>query len=294
MKPIPPALQSMLDDGVTTVCFCWRIDRKDGVTMGFTDHDVDLSFDGVDYEKTTSFTASAMESQLGLAVSNMDVLGALASDSITEDDLECGRYDGAALTIYLVNWQDAEDQHAVIMAGPLGQVTIGDLAYQAEVRSLAQHYAQYIGSLCQGNCRSDFGDTGSGLDHGCRFALPDPVPCTVTGVISRSRFTVSASGSFPPGTRGSLSGGYFAEGGITFLTGANQGVSMEILGSDETILIQTKAPLPDDIEIGDTATLQIGCDKTVAVCSGNYANIENFRGEPYVPGTDQVFKINGE
>jgi hypothetical protein len=41
-----PALQAHLDDGTTTLSWCWRITRADGVTFGFTDHDRTLSFDG--------------------------------------------------------------------------------------------------------------------------------------------------------------------------------------------------------------------------------------------------------
>lgn len=280
------------------MCFCWRIDRQDGVIMGFTDHDVDLTFDSVTYQRTTSFSASAMENQLGLAVSNLDVMGALSSDSITEDDLESGRYDGALLTIYLVNWQEVT-QRVVIMKGPLGQVTIGDLAYQAELRSLGQHFQQYIGSLCQAKCRSDFGDTGSGLEGGCRFALPAAVAGTVSAVTDRTTFSVSASGSFPAGTKGSLSGGYFAEGTVTFTSGVNSGLSKEVATSVSdgnwplgTLSFVMKEPFGLDFQVGDTVLMQIGCDKTLAVCEANYNNVANFRGEPFVAGSDMLYHVN--
>ncbi len=180
-----------------------------------------------------------------------------------------------------------------------GQVTIGDLAYQAELRSLGQHFGQYVGALCQAKCRSDFGDTGTGLEGGCNFVMPAPVSATVSGVTTRAMFAVSVAGSYPDGTRGSLSGGYFQEGTVKFTSGANDGLSMEITISTsaetsplDTISIVTAQPFPNDIAVSDTVELQIGCDKTLEVCIRNYDNVLNFRGEPYVPGTDQVFKIN--
>src|SRR5581483_8652977 len=103
-------------------------ERKDGVVMGFTDHDRDLSFDGVTYQAASGFTASSVEDQLGLAVSNLDVQGALSSAAITEADLNAGRYDDAAVTIYLVNWQDVS-QRVVLRSGFLGQVSRGTLAF---------------------------------------------------------------------------------------------------------------------------------------------------------------------
>ena len=50
MKSLSPALQAHLDEGTTTLAWCWRIMRADGVTFGFTDHDRTLSFDGTDFE----------------------------------------------------------------------------------------------------------------------------------------------------------------------------------------------------------------------------------------------------
>jgi hypothetical protein len=44
MKTLSPALQAHLDDGTTTLSWCWRISRADGVALGFTDHDRALSF----------------------------------------------------------------------------------------------------------------------------------------------------------------------------------------------------------------------------------------------------------
>ena len=39
-------LYQHLGHGITTVCHCWLVTRKDGETYGFTDHDRDLSFEG--------------------------------------------------------------------------------------------------------------------------------------------------------------------------------------------------------------------------------------------------------
>ncbi len=39
MRTIPSALQAKLDSGVTTLCRCWIVTRRDGVVLGFTDHD---------------------------------------------------------------------------------------------------------------------------------------------------------------------------------------------------------------------------------------------------------------
>jgi hypothetical protein len=58
MKSISPALAARLASGTTTLALCWKLTRRDGVVLGFTDHDRDIAFDGVVYEATTGFTAT--------------------------------------------------------------------------------------------------------------------------------------------------------------------------------------------------------------------------------------------
>ena len=57
----------------TTLCWCWRLTRRDGVNMGFTDHDRDLQFDGTTFEAAAGFTASEIRRSVGLSVDNLEV-----------------------------------------------------------------------------------------------------------------------------------------------------------------------------------------------------------------------------
>ena len=294
MRTIPAALQTALNSRTTTLCLCWLAVRQDGLVFGFTDHDADVTFGGQTYAAATSFTGSAIEDQLGLAVSNVNLMAALSSNAITDQDLEDGRWDDCAITIYAVDWTNPVTGNAIMVKGTTGQVSSGDLAFQAELRSLGQHFQQYIGTLCQENCASNMFDTGKGLEGGCNFAEPSPVDGTIAGVISRTSFSVTAGGSFPDGGKGSLSGGYFAYGTVKFLTGTNHGISREVFTSDSSLNFVTMLPFPEDITIGDTVEMQFGCDKLLETCLKNFNNIVNFRGQPYVPGTDFVFRINGK
>lgn len=40
--------------------------------------------------------------------------------------------------------------------------------------------------------------------------------------------------------------------------------------------------------VGDTFHIVPGCDKRLATCRDRYANVINFRGEPYLPGQDAL------
>ena len=95
MRTIPPALQTRLDSGVTTLCRCWVINRADGVTQGFTDHDDDITLDAVSCHAGGGLTGSEVTQKLGFAVDFSELSGALAGDSLNEADLAAGRYDAA-------------------------------------------------------------------------------------------------------------------------------------------------------------------------------------------------------
>ena len=92
MKTLSLALQAHLDEATTTLSGCWRISRIDGVTLGFTDHDRVLTFDGTNFEPESGFAASEVRSGSDLSVDEQDAEGVLTSDRITETDIVDGRW----------------------------------------------------------------------------------------------------------------------------------------------------------------------------------------------------------
>jgi uncharacterized phage protein (TIGR02218 family) len=163
MRDIPPALAASLASGVTTLARCWRLTRRDGATLGFTDHDGDIAFDGVAYRAATGMTASAAESALGLAVSGLDVVGALDDSGLTEADPARGAYDGASVALYLVDWS-APQNRLMLFSGALGEVARETAAFSAELRSLTHALAQPRGRVYQRACDADLGDARCKVD----------------------------------------------------------------------------------------------------------------------------------
>ena len=81
--------------------------------------------------------------------------------------------------------------------------------------------------------------------------------------------------------------GWFAGGVLTFETGANAGASMEVKGwTRDPGRIELYLPLGYAIEPGDLFRVHPGCDKRLDTCLDRFANVLNFRGEPYIPGQD--------
>ena len=102
------ALQAHLQSGLTTTCRCWAITRSDAQVYGFTDHDMELRFDGLVFKASTGLTAAAIEQATGLSIDNTEAMGALSDASVREEDIEAGRFDGAEVRAWLVNWADPE------------------------------------------------------------------------------------------------------------------------------------------------------------------------------------------
>lgn len=279
MRTLPAGMQAHLDAGTTTLAFCWKVTRKDGTVLGFTQHDRALSFDGVDYEPESGVTASEIEASLGLSVDNLDVAGLLKSDVITEDDIAAGYYDNADVEIWLVNWASIA-QRLLIGAGNLGEVTRGEVGFTAELRGLAHRLQQSRGRLFQKYCDADLGDARCGID------LDDP-SYMGTGTVA----AVATDGSFNASGLDGFASHHFSRGRVLWLTGDNAGLQHEVRSHTNASSVVTVAlwiPPFAAIEIGDTFEIRAGCDKTFATCKSKFSNAVNFRGFPTMPGNDFV------
>lgn len=84
--------------------------------------------------------------------------------------------------------------------------------------------------------------------------------------------------------------GYFDNGVITFTSGNNNGLQMEVRSyvPGQLTLFQ---PMPYLCQVGDTYSLHAGCDKTNNTCKTRFNNIVNFRGFPFLGGQDQLAQV---
>ncbi len=276
---IPAGLQTHLETRATTLCWCWKIVRRDGVTMGFTNHDRDLTFDSVTYEASTGFLGTEIEAQLGMNVDNMDVYGAVDSTNIAEADIEAGRYDNADVVVYLVNWQDVSER-VEMKGGNIGNVKRGAVLFEAEVRGISHEMQQVQGRLFNYKCDAKLGDTRcTKVVSGSTYTGTG----TVTATNGSSQVTASGLDSY--------SSGWFSNGKITFTSGDNNGLSREVkvhINSSGIVTINTWEPFPWTIAVSDTFSVVAGCDKLFKTCKAKFNNAINFRGFPHVPGPSTV------
>ena len=281
MKSLPPALQAHLDEGTTTLAWCWRITRADGVSFGFTDHDRTLTFNGTDFEPESGLTASEVRSGSDLSVDAQDAEGVLSSDRITETDILDGRWDNAEVEVWRVNWANI-GQRVLMRRGAIGQIRRGRLAFVAEVRSLAHVLGQTVGRTFQATCDAALGDARCGVNID---AAAYKGTGAVIDILRDRAFTASGLAGFAVG--------WFTFGTVEWTSGANTGRRTEVLGQDIadgiTILTLLEAPVRP-IAGSDTFIVRAGCDKRMETCGAKFANTVNFRGFPHIPGQDAILR----
>lgn len=280
MRTLAAGLQAHLDTGVTTLCHCWRVTLKTNETLGFTDHDLALVFDGTTFEAHAGFTASTIESSLGLSVDNMEAEGALQSARLDEQRLQAGDFDHAQIEIWRVNWNDVS-QRVLLRKGHLGEVTYGDGAFKAEVRGLSHLLGQQKGRLYQFGCEAELGDAR------CGVSLSIAAYADAGVVVSVEEAALVLSGI-------AFADDWATRGRLTFTSGAGAGKSVPVK-RQRSIGVLTRVDLsqalPFTVSAGDAVSLVAGCDKQFATCVAKFSNAAHFRGFPHMPGTDFVARF---
>ena len=270
-------LLSHLGQGVTTTCRAWSVTRKDGVVYGFTDHDRDLAFDGLRFKASTGMTARALQQTTGLAVDNSEAVGALSDAAIEEADLITGRFDGAEVRSWLVNWADSA-QRMEQFRGHFGEVTRSAGAFKAELRGLTDRLNQPQGRVFQRGCAAVLGDARCRVDMA---VSGHRVIVAIAGFDAMGRMIIAGLQSFAPH--------WFERGRISVMTGAAAGLvgmikSDRLRGTDRIVDLWHGFAAP--VLAGDQVQIEVGCNRTASMCKAKFANFLNFQGFPHIPGED--------
>ncbi len=275
MRTIPAGLQAHLDGEATTLCNAWRVTRRDGVVMGFTDHDRDLAFGGLTYVAASGFEASETEDGNGLSAEGGDISGGFSAEAIRAEDLSAGRYDGAKVEVFTVNWQEPS-QRLLLRTAELGEVRREGGLFRVELRRLTHRLDQVRGRVFGRQCDAVLGDGRCGVSVAAYRAT-----ATVSAVPDEMHVRVSGLSGFAER--------YFRYGVLTVASGAAAGLSADIEdhrrggGGDELTLW---LPMAAGLAAGDVLQVTAGCDKRFSTCREKFSNGLNFQGFPHMPGSD--------
>jgi len=276
------AFRAHVAGGITTLCRCWAVTRKDGAQYGFTDHDRDLSFDGFTFRAETGLTAAALQQATGLSVDNTEAMGALTDAGLSEAEIEAGRFDGAEVRAWLVNWADVSVRW-LQFRGAIGEIQRVGGAFRADLRGLTQALNRPLGRIYQTPCTAVLGDSR------CRFDMGTPgyVAGKVVGEVEEARvFRWDDLAGFEPG--------WFARGRLVVISGAGAGL-WGLIKRDRSEggarVIELWQPLQAGIAAGDGVRLEAGCDKQMETCRLKFNNLLNYQGFPDIPGEDWVVAV---
>ncbi|HEX8442092.1 MAG TPA: DUF2163 domain-containing protein [Allosphingosinicella sp.] len=261
---------AFIEPELTSIAFCWRVERRDGVALGCTSHDRDLLIDGLVYRASPGMLPSAVSLSDGFEASALDVSGALTSDAITEADLAAGRWDGAAVFLFMVDWEEPGAEELPLARGELGDISLTGQGFTAELKGMTAALDRPVVEQTSPECRAELGDARCRVDMAGRVRI-----ARIAAIVGEETFELSEAGADRA----------YAYGRLRWITGNNSGLESPVLTSAGARLTLREPP-PQQARIGDLVEMAEGCDRAFATCTGRFANALNFRGEPHLPGID--------
>lgn len=261
---------------------CWRIARKDGVVIRVTTHNgtltVPIAGTNEVFSPIGAMDPSARQKLSQLKERNLECKGMFDVAAMTFDDLRAGRYRGAAVTEYIVDWKypwlGPIEQTVYFM----GATQFNGEYWEAHLDGFTTNLKRDVGRTYGRMCDATLGDSRCTLN----LAPFTFTGLTVTAVLApRQSFTSSAT----------QADAYFGYGNLTWTSGANAGLTVDIeyyinSGGTFQLLLYT----PSDFAPGDTFTAVGGCDRTLPTCRDRFNNIINYQGFPAIPGTDVMIR----
>jgi uncharacterized phage protein (TIGR02218 family) len=271
-------VSAILAGELTSLAFCWRLERRDGAAIGFTSHDRDLTISDMLYRAAPGMAPSAVELSDGFSADTLSVSGALSGAAIRGDDLLAGRWDGAAVRLFLADWRDSDAAVVPLARGELGEVRLRGAGFETELLGPTAMLERPAVEETSPECRAALGDRRCRIDMAGRTRI-----VRVNAILSETRVQVSSA---------ALGSNLYGYGRLRWIGGANSGLQNAILRSDGLVLTLREPP-PFVPRPGDLVEISEGCDKRFVTCTGRFANRLNFRGEPHLPGMDLLTRYPG-
>lgn len=279
MRAASTNLKARLAVEATSLCRLWRIKRKDGSILRFTDAvrpvtiDVGNGDGSQTYRSDLSFIASAiLTSQTNANLQSYTLQVIMSDDGFSETVIRQRKFDNAQSTLFVCDY--AFPQHGIVnmFEGVVGEIQLSN---------------QKVASVTIVPNSGALAGKAIGLDkysQTCRASLGDS-KCKIDIEALAVSFTVaSGSGGSFVATALNQDNAHWGLGFVKWLTGANAGTQSGVQSNNKatTSVFLTSPPL-FPIALSDTGKIYPGCDKLRQTCLIKYNNVENLRAEPDVP-----------
>lgn len=266
----------------------WTITRTDGTILRFTDHDEPLTYDDDTFEPTDSINASARLKSDQFQDRGLDAKGVISSSAISHEDLRAGRYRDAQIDERVIDWLCPWEGLFLHQRYFILETRFDGESWEADLVGLSRKLRGRVGRTFNRFCDATLGDSRCGLDLSA-WTTNNAVVTWVSSGNPRKNFRAAALPNVA----------YYDFGKVTWVTGNNAGLIGETkkwVQADREVRFHLAMPF--DIQIGDTFNIEPGCKKLPEYCKGTSGdadrpwsnNILNFRGFPFIPGTDTLIR----
>jgi uncharacterized phage protein (TIGR02218 family) len=286
-----------------TWCFAYEVFPVLGALElapeGFTTLDKDITSQGRLFRSRANALPTDLPFSVGVPNNALEATLLFDGGVINASSVAMGKYDGARLNIYALNYSGDLDIRERLFGGFLGKADYGTEAATFELspnsvvlnRDLGGRYVRSCSHprYGRGFCRN--GEDVDGLDDG-----PDIADFTRTGTVG----TVTSAGNFRiSGITAEQAPDNWADYGVLrFTSGPLSGAEYDVVrwlaaaGGD---LGQVWLNVPAHLQPspGDSVALERGCDRTWEACLAR-ANTPNYGGFAHFPGSDGMSRYKDE
>ncbi len=211
-------IEEILAKPVTSLAYGWRLERRDGVTLGFTSHDRDIEVGGLLMRASPGMEPTSIVEKMGLEEGGLDVRGALTANAFTIRDMEAGRWDGAGLSVFSFDWTEPNLPIRPLASGRLGTISWSGDQFETVFNGPGARLDGPAAPFTTPTCRAAFCGAECGLNRMC---------------FVRELTVISLNGETANLAAGTtLPADVYAFGTLRWLEGANCGSTSDILGND--------------------------------------------------------------
>ncbi|MDR1425790.1 MAG: DUF2163 domain-containing protein [Rickettsiales bacterium] len=279
MKNIGSDLARSLAASSANLIKCFKITLKDHSVLGFSEGPEDISVDEILYKSCCGFEEKNQTSFSDMTSGDSNLVAILDNVGVDREDIIAGKFDGAAIEVFMTVREHPEYGKIVIISGFVGSIKIYGEKIYFNIVGVMGVLEKTIGNIYSPLCRVGFCSKKCSLDlQSYTFTG------TISSLVSETEFHTDS------GTISTKVEDYFKYGLVRFIDGPSAGSSMEVKQSYGGNIVLAMS-VAKGMEVGNQFTVVAGCDKKFSSCIERFQNAINFRGEPNLPRTTKVYKF---
>lgn len=280
MKSASLDLIALLESNEYRLADLYTITLSTGAVLRYTSADMMINYAGYAY-LPVPIERSRTRIVIGVEVDTLDIsvyptAAMLVNGNPFLQSVYSGAFDGALVKLeraFMPTWGDTSAGVLHQFEGNVSDTDVDGYAARIKVRSLLELLnIKMPRNVYQSTCCNSLYDSACGASR---------VTYAVNGTATGGSILTVTSGL-------GQASGYFEQGVIKLLTGANAGVTRTVK-SFAGGAFALSVPLSLPVTAGDTFTAWPGCDKTLTTCTSKFSNATKYRGFPWIPVPETAY-----